>query len=153
MVIPSQPDRRAIGLIRRRILLSLVIVTPLGFALKLYAGPGHRWVSNSAAGVLYELFWCLVVFYIWPRRHCVTRIALSVLVVTSLLEMSQLWHPWLLEEVRSSFLGRVLIGTTFAWGDFPYYVLGCVLGWLWMRAISRPPEGSEAVLGASDGSS
>jgi hypothetical protein len=153
MAAQAQPDRRAIVLIRKRTLLSLAIVTPLGFALKLYAGPGHRWVSNSAAGVLYELFWCLIVFFIWPRRHNATRIALSVLAATGLVEMSQLWHPWFLEKVRSAFLGKALIGTTFAWGDFPYYALGCVLGWLWIRSISRSPVDSETLPGVSCDSS
>ena len=137
-----EPSQR---LVRGRILLSLAIVTPLGFLCKLYAGPGHRWLNNSAAGLLYEIFWCLVLFFIWPRRRYATRIAVVVLAVTSLLEVLQLWHPWLLEQVRAAFLGRALIGTTFSWGDFPFYVLGCALGWLWMRALARPPRDQESI--------
>jgi hypothetical protein len=131
-------------LVRGQILLSLAIVTPLGFLFKLYAGPGHRWLNNSAAGVLYEIFWCLVLFFVWPQRRYATRIAAGVLVATGVLEVLQLWHPRLLEQVRATFLGQALIGTTFAWEDFPYYVLGCMLGWLWMRALCRPPTVSES---------
>jgi hypothetical protein len=120
------------------LILSLLIVTPLGFVFKLYEGPGHNWVNNYAAGVLYEIFWCLVLFFVWPRRETITRIALGVFFVTSLLEVLQLWHPWVLERVRTTFPGQALIGTTFSWWDFPHYALGCVLGWLWMVRI--PPK-------------
>lgn len=121
--------------VRKRITLSLLAVTPLGFALKFYAAPGRNWVSNYAAGILYEIFWCLVLFFLWPRRKFTAPIAAGVLVVTCLLEVLQLWHPPALEGVRSTFLGRTLIGTTFSWWDFPHYVLGCALGWLWMLQI------------------
>jgi hypothetical protein len=131
-------------LVRKRVLLSLALVTPLGFLFKLYAGPGHRWLNNSVAGVLYEVFWCLVLFFIWPRRRYATWLAVLVLAITSLLEVLQLWHPMLLEQVRATFLGQALIGTTFSWGDFPYYVLGCALGWLWMQALSRSPRSPES---------
>jgi hypothetical protein len=130
-------ERRAI---RWRILLSLLVVTSMGFALKLYAGPGQAWVNNYAAGLVYEIFWCLALFFVWPHRSSTTRIALSVFLVTSLLEGLQLWHPWVLEQVRATFLGQALIGTTFSWCDFPHYVLGCGLGWLWMHRISGSPD-------------
>jgi hypothetical protein len=129
----ARPSER---LVRKRILLSLLAITPLGFLFKVYAGPGHQWFNNSAAGMLYVIFWCLVPFFLWPRKRSATRIAVVVLAATSMLEVLQLWHPWLLEQVRATFLGRALVGTTFSWGDFAYYLLGCALGWLWMRKIS-----------------
>lgn len=113
----------------------MLIVTPLGFGLKLYEGPGQNWFNNYAAGALYVIFWCLVAFLFWPRLELITWIAVTVFAVTSLLEVLQLWHPRLLEGIRASFLGRTLIGTTFAWWDFAHYALGCALAWLWMRGI------------------
>jgi len=58
------------SLARKRILVSLLVITPLGFSLKLYAGPAQNWVNNYAAGVLYEIFWCLVLLFFWPDREC-----------------------------------------------------------------------------------
>ena len=72
---------------RRWTLLSLLLVTPLGFLLKFYPGPGRNWVNNYAAGVLYVIFWCLLLFLFWPRRDCTGRIALAVLIATCLLEI------------------------------------------------------------------
>jgi hypothetical protein len=136
-----QSDER---LVRKRILVSLLVITPLGFLFKLYAGPAQGWFNNYAAGVLYEIFWCLILLFFWPHRKFTAKIAMGVLVVTSLLEVLQLWHPWMLEQIRSTFLGRTLLGTTFSWWDFPHYVLGCALGGFWMLRILGPRAPSQA---------
>lgn len=122
---------------RKWIILSLCLVTPAGFLSKFYAGIGHKWFNNYGAGLLYELFWCLVVFFFIPRRKYITRIALWIFIITCILEILQLWHPPLLEQIRSTFLGAAFIGTTFVWWDFPHYAIGCAAGWVWMRAISE----------------
>jgi hypothetical protein len=132
------------SLVRKRVFFSLLVITPMGFLLKLYAGPGQGWLNNYAAGVLYEIFWCLVLFFFWPRRESAARIAVGVLIVTSVLEVLQLWQPGVLEQIRSTFLGRTLIGTTFSWWDFPHYVLGCALGWLWMLRVLKSRVSGQA---------
>jgi hypothetical protein len=91
-------------------------------------------MNNYGAGLLYEVFWCLAAAMLWPRLSPF-RISLIVLGITSLLECLQLWHPPLLETVRSGFIGKTLIGTTFMWWDFPHYMAGCVLGWCWIQFI------------------
>ena len=120
---------------RSFIILSLLIITPAGFLFKFYSGPAQHWVNNYFAGLLYEIFWCLVVFFFWPNKKYIIKIAIGVFFVTSFLEILQLWHPWILEQIRSTFMGKTLIGTTFSWWDFPHYVVGCVIGWYWMRKI------------------
>lgn len=121
---------------RGRLLAALALVTPLGFATKLYAGPAEEWVRYSAGGVLYVIFWMLVVLVLRPRTPPV-RVAAGVGIATSLLEVLQLWHPPFLEALRRPFLGRALLGTTFAWSDFAHYAAGCVLGVLVVRALGR----------------
>ncbi len=122
---------------RKWILLSLCIVTPTGFLFKNYSGPAAWWFNNYGAGLLYEIFWCLVVFFFLPNKKHTAHIAASVFIITCLLEVLQLWQPWLLQQLRSTFLGAALLGTTFVWWDFPHYLLGCLLGWLWMRALAK----------------
>ncbi len=130
-IISLSPSRRAA-------LISLFILIPSGFGMKFYSGPGGLWFNNYAAGVLYEIFWCIFFFLISPRTKPV-KIAVCVLVITSLLEILQLWHPPFLQAIRTTFAGAALLGTTFVWWDFPYYVLGVFLAWLWMRKFA-PPE-------------
>jgi hypothetical protein len=121
---------------RGRLALWLAVVTPLGFGTKLYRGPGGAWVGDHAGGVLYVVFWILVVMLVRPRLEPL-RVAACVLAVTSLLETLQLWSPPLLEAVRSSFLGHALLGSTFSALDFPHYVAGAMAGFAIARAAKR----------------
>jgi hypothetical protein len=63
------------------------------------------------------------------------QIPLWVFSITCVLEFMQLWHPPVLQQFRATFLGRMLIGTTFSWWDFPHYAVGCLLGWFWLRQL------------------
>lgn len=111
----------------------LALVTPLGFATKLYAGPGSTWVATRAGGFFYVLFWVFLVLTLFPAWSA-RAVAVWVFAVTSALEVSQLWHPPLLESVRSTFLGHALLGSTFSWADFAYYALAVPCAPLLARA-------------------
>jgi hypothetical protein len=89
--------------------------------------------------MLYEVFWILLAFFFFPTKRSAIRIPVCVFIITAILEFLQLSHPWFLEEVRSYFLGRALIGTTFTWFDFPHYAIGCVIGWLAIRKMATTP--------------
>jgi hypothetical protein len=108
---------------------------PIGLASK---RSSSAWLANQLSGALYVVFWifvALALFPQWSRR----RAALAVLAVTCALEFAQLWHPPWLEWVRSFFLGRALLGSTFSWGDFPYYAAGAVAGYAAARAVGSEP--------------
>ncbi len=121
----------------RFIILSLLIVVPMGFLFKYYTGFAHEWFNNYGAAVFYEIFWCLFAFLFTRSRAAVIQIPLWVFVITCILEFLQLWHPPLLTAIRATLIGKWLIGTTFALWDFPHYLLGCVLGWLWLRQLQE----------------
>ncbi|MBA7683417.1 hypothetical protein ES703_91781 [subsurface metagenome] len=114
-----------------------MIVIPVGFCFKLYSGPGSWWYNNYGAGVLYEIFCILLAFLFFPSKRPANVIPVYVFVTTCILEFLQLWHPPFLQEFRSHFLGSALIGTTFVWWDFPHYVLGCLIGWGWIKFLLR----------------
>lgn len=117
-----------------RTMLSILIITPIGFASKFYRGPAAAWVNDSLGGAFYVIFWCLVGLLLFPNGKP-WKIAAVVLTITCLLEFLQLWHPHFLEWIRGHFIGATILGTSFAWSDFPYYVLGSAVGWLWLRQI------------------
>jgi hypothetical protein len=116
------------GFLLRYVLLPLGIITPMGFLFKVYEGPGEWWFNDYGAGLLYEIFWILVLFFIFPGRKSAYRIPRWVFIITSGLECFQLFHPPVLERTRSCFMGRALIGTTFLWWGFPHYAAGCLIG-------------------------
>ena len=123
---------------RITILLSLLIITPLGLLSKAYSGVGQEWVRDYSGDVLYEVFWCLVIFwFIRPARDTIAlrkttmKIALWVFAITCVIEVSQLWFHLVPELIRNSFIWRMILGAGFAWWDFPHYALGSLLGfWL-----------------------
>jgi len=118
-----------------RTLLSIALVVPAGlYGKRYYHGPAAHWVNDSLGGVAYCILWCLVFSLFLPRVRS-ARIALGVLTATCILEFLQLWHPPFLEYLRSFFLGRTILGSTFDWSDFPYYFLGSALGWLWLHLL------------------
>jgi hypothetical protein len=117
-------------------LLSLLLITPLGFYLKAYSGPFSFWINNSLTGVMYEIFWCLAIGLFF-QRISPWKISFEVLIATCLLECSQLLHPPILEYIRASFIGRTILGTTFVWSDFIYYIIGSVIGGVWIEGIRQ----------------
>ncbi len=117
-------------------LIILLVLTPLGFASKFYNGSGAWWFNNYASGILYEMFWCLLIMLFLPYANAIWVVC-SVLGITFFLEFFQLWHPLFLESIRSTFIGSALIGTTFTWWDFPHYFIGCFAGWLIIKKMEK----------------
>ena len=127
---------------RTRIIISLLIITPAGFLFKFYSGPAQWWFNDYGAGLLYEIFWILVLFFFLTNERALNKIPIFVFALTSALEVLQLWHFWFLEQIRSTFIGRALIGTSFSWWDFPHYAIGCAIGLMWMkRTLKRYENG------------
>ena len=120
---------------RGRCVAVLAVVTPLGLLTKFYSGPGSSWVSSQAGGFLYVVFWVFVALALFPRMSQ-WSVSLAVAIATSVLEFVQLWHPPFLERIRSSFLGHAVLGSTFAWSDFPYYAAGALTAYAVARTIA-----------------
>lgn len=120
-----------------RALLSLVFITPLGFYTKIYRGPGSLWAHDHLGGMLYVVFWCMVLVFVF-RKTRPWKIALGVLLVTCGLEFLQLWHPLFLEHVRSYQIGKAMFGSFFDWYDFPHYFVGGIIGWAWLELLQKP---------------
>ncbi len=123
---------------RHRLIIHLLVLIPVGLAVK-YALPEPLagWGMQYGAAILYEIFWILMlrlIFAGWSPLRC----AVTVFFATSLLEMLQLWHPFWLEGLRSYFLGRVLLGTSFDPVDFVYYFVGSAAGFGYVRRLVKP---------------
>jgi hypothetical protein len=117
-------------------MLCIIVIVPVGFLTKFYTGPAQSWVNDSFGGLLYEVFWCLVFAFLYPTTRPV-KIAQWVFLITCCLEFLQLWHPSFLEIIRSNFIGRTILGNSFNWGDFPYYILGSAAGYATLTIIKN----------------
>ncbi len=121
---------------RIALLISLAIIVPFGLLTKFYRGPGQAWLNDSFGSIPYEIFWILLVVFIWPQ---ITKgsAAIAVLITTCILEVLQLWHPPFLQAIRATLPGKLVLGTTFVSWDFFYYFIGCFCGWLWVKVIQH----------------
>ena len=117
-------------------ILSLLFIIPIGFYSKFYSGLASHWINNSLSGVFYEIFWCILIF-LFLKNENPLKIVMFVLFTTCLLEFLQLIDFALLKFIRSYFIGRILIGTTFVWSDFLYYFIGSAIGWLWIMQLKK----------------
>ena len=120
---------------RTLILLSLFLIVPLGLFSKVYTGIGQEWIRDYSGDILYEIFWCLFIF--WFVRHdkdkielrnTTFKIALWVFLITCAIKVSQLWFGLVPIAIRSTFIWRMLLGAGFDWWDFPHYALGSLIG-------------------------
>jgi hypothetical protein len=108
----------------------------LGLGTKIYQGAFAWWFHGYAGAIFYEIFWMLLIAFIYPY-FSITKNAITIFSVTASLEFLQLWQTPFLQTIRNTWLGRTLIGTSFVWWDFPYYLLGCLLGWLYLRTLQK----------------
>lgn len=119
---------------RRSFAVRLALTVVLGAITVALRGSNAEWIANHAGGVLYVLAWVFLILLIVPSVRPITVCA-GVLLGTCAIEFLQLWHAEPLEVVRATFPGRILLGNTFSWADFPAYVVGATLG-----LVLQPPE-------------
>jgi len=128
----------------RRILIfiSLLIIIPIGLYSKVYTGIAEGWVNDYSGDVLYEILWCLIVFwFVRPIKNLkklvniTFKIAFWVFAITCAIEVSQLWFYLVPPVVRSHIIWKLLLGAGFAWWDFPHYAFGSLIGWGWIYVI------------------
>ncbi|WP_354636048.1 DUF2809 domain-containing protein [Planktothricoides raciborskii] len=135
MNFPFSPQHRFFRY-RLALLISILAIAPLGLMIKFYRGPGQEWLNNSFGGVPYEIFWILIVVLIRPQISPIWA-AVGVCLATCLLEFLQLWQPPFLQAIRATLIGRLALGNTFQWSDFPYYFIGSFIGWAGIAVIQH----------------
>ncbi|NOX48375.1 MAG: DUF2809 domain-containing protein [Chlorobi bacterium] len=114
----------------------MILIIPIGFYTKVYPGPAHTWVNNSLGGFFYVVFWMLLVFFLFPKTKPL-NIAIWVFLLTCAIEFLQLWHPSLLESIRGNFIGRTILGNSFNIGDFPYFLMGSLVGYYILKGLHK----------------
>ncbi len=121
---------------RNLILICLILTVILGLVTKFYTGLFSQWINNSFSSIFYEAFWIFLVIFIRPK-FAPGWVAFWVFIFTSCLEFMQLWKPPFLQAIRATLIGKLLLGNTFVWWDFLYYVLGCSLTWIILRYLKK----------------
>ncbi|HEY9668263.1 MAG TPA: DUF2809 domain-containing protein [Coleofasciculaceae cyanobacterium] len=123
---------------RIALLISIVLIVPLGYLVRFY-GPAPAWLNDWLGSIAYEIFWILLFALFLPHASPVW-IAVGVCLATCALEFLQLWQPPFLQAMRATLPGRLVLGNTFTWSDFPAYFIGSFLGWVWMLVLRQQSQ-------------
>lgn len=121
---------------RVALFVSTIAILPLGYIARFSQGLGAEWLHDIAGSLAYQTFWILLVMVCFPKAS-VMRVAIAVFLASCAIEFLQLWKPPFLQAIRATLPGRLVLGNTFTWLDFPPYFVGSVLGWAWVKALQR----------------
>jgi hypothetical protein len=119
---------------RLALLVSLIFIVPFGYVVRFYPGLGLPWLQDLLGSVAYEIFWILLVGFLYPKAAA-SKVAIAIFIATCGIEFLQLWQPPFLQVARSTLVGRLVLGNTFNWSDFIAYFFGSLAGWLWLRGL------------------
>lgn len=120
---------------RLLVLLSIVVVVLVGYKIR-FSALTPAWLPDLLGSLAYEIFWVLLVVLLWPQVS-LRGAAVGVCVVTCGIEFLQLWQTPELTALRQTLPGRLVLGHSFTWLDFPPYFLGSFLGWIWARSLRQ----------------
>jgi Protein of unknown function (DUF2809) len=121
---------------RLALLIGMVLIIPLGYSVRFATGLGLPLFQDIFGSVAYQVLLMFIAAFFFPRMNLV-KIAIGVFLLSSAIELLQLWQPPFLQAIRATWTGRVLLGNTFLLADFPPYAIGCFLGWLCLKGLRR----------------
>ena len=106
---------------------SAIVVIGLGLGSRHFGAHLPEFIATYAGDTLWALLVSLVVSAVTPDLQLRYRAAIA-LVVSCLVELSQLYHaPWI-DGIRATKLGGLVLGFGFLWSDLACYAVGVGLG-------------------------
>ena len=121
---------------RIALLVGIVLIIPLGYSIRFSTSLGMPLLQDIVGSLAYQLLLMFLIAFFYPRAS-LAKIAVWVCVASSVGELLQLWQPPLLQAIRATWIGRIVLGNTFTLSDFPPYAVGSFLGWLGLRGLRR----------------
>jgi Protein of unknown function (DUF2809) len=121
---------------RIALLIGIILIIPLGYSVRFATGLGMPLLQDITGSLAYQILLMLLVAFFCPRASLV-KVAVWVCVASCVGELLQLWQPPLLQAIRATWIGRIVLGNTFTVSDFPPYAVGSFLGWLGLKWLRR----------------
>lgn len=78
-----------------------------------------------------DVLWATMIYFIlrfFLLNASIQKIALISIVISYAIEFSQLYKAEWIDSLRHTFLGRMILGETFFWGDLVSYTAGIMMG-------------------------
>jgi Protein of unknown function (DUF2809) len=120
---------------RLQLWISAITLIPLGYWVRFY-GFGPSELKDALGSIVYVMFWITLGLACWTRVSPL-KMSSGVFLLTCGLEFLQLWQPTFLQALRATLPGRLVLGNTFSWSDFPAYGIGSLLGYFWIRFLAQ----------------
>lgn len=121
---------------RLALLVGMVCIIPLGYFVRFSKGLHAPMLQDIGGSLAYQILLMFGVAFLFPRLSLM-RCAIGVFAFSCAVEFLQLWQAPFILAVRATWPGRLILGNTFIWADFPPYALGCLLGGLLLRSLRR----------------
>ena len=117
-------------------LLIMFVITAFGLPARIVQDQLPTWY------VLYfgDYLWAMLLFFVFAlvlRNMSTFKVAITTLLFTYIIEISQLFHPQWLDYLRSMKLCALVLGYGFLWSDIVAYTLGISTGALVERFLLR----------------
>ena len=111
-------------------------IIPVGFATRKVPRFFPPVMAEYGGDTLWATLFVFLYRAIWPKP-ALWKIALGTYLFAVGIEISQLYHaPWI-DQIRKTFLGRMLLGSGFLWSDLLCYLVGVILGCLVGRLADK----------------
>ncbi|MCU0321472.1 MAG: DUF2809 domain-containing protein [Chitinophagaceae bacterium] len=122
---------------RRMIYCVLFLVTiPIGLATR----KKPEWFYEPIAKYGGDILWTSLFFFlfriIFPTKKLLTILCYTYAFAVSI-EISQLYHANWIDDIRRTFLGKMILGFGFLWSDLMCYAIGALLGWVLATLIEK----------------
>lgn len=117
-------------------LLCAMVVVLLGLASRRYGNYLPPFLSEYAGDTLWALLVFLGVSALRPNARLWSRGA-TALAIAFLVEISQLYHAFWIDAIRSTKIGGLVLGFGFLWSDLVCYVVGIGIGIILDWAVRR----------------
>lgn len=121
---------------RLALLAGIVCIIPVGYGVRFSSALNAPLLQDIGGSLAYQVLVMMVAAFVWPRLSP-GSCAAGVFVFSSAIEFLQLCKAPALLAMQATWLGRVILGNTFLWSDFPPYAVGCLLGWGVLRVLRK----------------
>jgi hypothetical protein len=119
--------------LRIKYFILLCVIVVLGLLSRKYAFI-PLWVG--------DVLWATMIYFIlrfFYLHGSILKITLISLIISYAIEFSQLYKaPWI-DSLRHTFLGRMILGETFFFGDLVSYTAGILIGIAIELLLFKPP--------------
>jgi hypothetical protein len=119
---------KSFGLRGVYLLLSIITIV-IGLATRKLPHLFPAFISKYGGDTLWALLFFFLFRMVWINK-AIWKVAFATYAFAVLIEVSQLYQATWINEWRASFMGQMILGHGFLWGDLICYAVGVLLGWV-----------------------